>query len=155
MPDQVIFLTPKGAIYGKEFNELNLQPKAAEEPPEDFDPDDSSPDMIKRATPKMDTEEDDDESKEETKFEYDPEEMVYQVRVMFGLGKCMDLVFPKSMNNKAYRANMYTPKHKQFELCSNPNLPYRVFQPVSHPQLGGVIFFLTDESPFVLQEAID
>lgn len=72
---------------------------------------------------------------------------------MYGLGKVFDLVWPRSMNKKEYRSDIRTLKQKQYELSAqNSNLPYRVFQPVSHQKIQGAIFFLTDDCPFVLQE---
>jgi hypothetical protein len=35
--------------------------------------------------------------------EYEPEETLFQIRVLYGLGKCADLIFPKSLNDIKYR----------------------------------------------------
>lgn len=37
-------------------------------------------------------------------IEYEQGETIFQFRVLYGLGKCADLVFPRSVNKPEYRA---------------------------------------------------
>lgn len=48
-------------------------------------------------------------------------------RILYGLGKCADLVFPRSVNRLEYRTKSTNKQQIQMDLSYNKMLPFRVF----------------------------
>ena len=111
-PDQVFFITPVGMLSPKEYEASLKEKKKAMEsvnPSDKLDEEDKQSDGNEYGDEYYDDDseqtKDFKEPSESTAERYLEGEILFQVRVMYGLGKCAELTFPRSINRKDYREN--------------------------------------------------